>query len=222
MPTAMTFDTLTNDVTGALERGGSSIGDPTVFNQVPRFINAAERKIMQLLKLQGSIEVMRDPTGLQFSNPILTKPDRWRQTISLKIATGTDGNSIKLLYARGLEYCQTYWPDSTQVDPNFPPEFYADYDYTHYLIVPTPPQAYPVELVAYLQPPLLDATNQTNFFTDYTPNMLLYSTLLEATPWLRDDPRIQTWENYVQIELASLGNQDLQKVLDRASERTRP
>jgi hypothetical protein len=218
MPTAMTFTTLIGDVTGALERGGSSIGDPTVFNQVPRFINAAERKIMQLLKLQGSIEVLRDPTGLESNNAILTKPDRWRETVSLKIAIGANGNSIKLLHARGLEYCQTYWPDSTQTQE---PEFYADYDYFHYLIVPTPPQAYPIELVAYLQPPLLDAANQSNFFSNYVPNLLLYSTLLEATPWLRDDPRVQTWENYVQIELSSLSGQDLQKILDRASERSR-
>lgn len=215
----MTYSSLFADLQNYLERGGSATGDPTVFQQIPRLINGAERKIMQVLKLQGSIEVLRDATGLQVNNPILTKPDRWRQTASLKIGTGTGGNTIKFLFTRSLEYLQFYWPDSTQVGE---PEFYGDYDYNHYLIVPTPQQVYPIEFVAYMQPPLLDEANQTNFFTNYTPNMLLYGALLEASPFLGADDRIQIWQNYWGLELVSLTSQDLQKILDRASERDRP
>jgi hypothetical protein len=88
--------------------------------------------------------------------------------------------------------------------------------------VPTPDANYPFEAVVYMQPILLDAANQTNFFTDYTPNLLLYGALIEATPFLKDDPRLQVWEGMWQMELQSLDGQDLQKILDRAAQRKRP
>ena len=58
MATNVNYTSLFNDVTNYIERGGSDVTDQTVFNQIPRLINAAERKIMQALKLQGTIEVL--------------------------------------------------------------------------------------------------------------------------------------------------------------------
>ena len=67
------------------------------------------------------------------------------------------------------------------------PEFYADYDYRHWLFAATPDENYPVEIVYYELPPLLDDAQQQNWLTDYAPNALLYGTLLEATPFLKND-----------------------------------
>lgn len=218
MATSVNFTSLKTDMTRYLERGGSALADPTVFDQIPRLINAAERKIMQVLKLQGMIEVLRDPAGLTSGVAVISKPDRWRQTISIHYGTGASGNSLKPLFPRAYEYLRRFWPDSAETDV---PEFYADYDLTHFLIAPTPDATYPLEGIFYMQPVLLDDANQTNFFTDYTPNMLLYGSLLEAAPYLKDDQRIPTWKDFYAIEIASLTNQDLQKILDRASERNR-
>lgn len=216
MPTAMTFATLTQDLQNYLERGGSSSSDPTVFDQIPRLINAAERKLAQLLKLLGQIEVLRDSVGFQVNNSVIVKPDRWRQTVSMHYGSGTNG--LKPLFPRSYEYCRALNPDSTVTGP---PEFYSDYNISHWLVVPTPDQTYPMELVAYFQPSLLDAANQSNFWSELTPNALLYASLCEAAPFLRDDPRVAVWENNFQIELVSLSGQDLQRQLDRATERSR-
>jgi hypothetical protein len=219
MPTSVNFTTLQDDVRNYLERGGSFVTDPTVFTQIPRLINAAERKLAQILKLQGQIEVLRDPLGLAANVSVIQKPDRWRQTTSLSFGAGANQNKLTPLFARSYEYCRAYWPDDTATAP---PEFYADYDLTHYLIVPTPDITYPLEGVFYMQPVLLDDANQNNFWTDYTPNMLLYETLLETSAFLKDDPRIQTWQGLWQFEVTTLGTQDLQKLMDRAAERNRP
>jgi hypothetical protein len=121
MPTNVTYSSLITDLQNYLERGGSLATDATVFNQLPRLINAAERKIMQMLKLQGEIEVLVDaPSGLQINNPVVTKPDRWRQTVSLNYGSGTQQNTRTPLFPRSYEYCRAYWPDSTAVNP---PEF---------------------------------------------------------------------------------------------------
>lgn len=220
MPTTTNFTSLTADVQNYLERGGSAATDPTVFNQIPRLINQAERKLATALKLQGQIEVLVDaPAGLQLGNPILTKPDRWRQTISMNYGTGATQNSRTQLLPRSYEYAVTYWPDRSLYSAANPPLFYADYDLTHWLISPTPDQNYPFELLAYMLPPLLDDVNQSNFWTSYTPALLLYGSLLEAEPFLKEDPRMQTWQGLYQEQLQLLTVQDLQKQMDRAAQR---
>lgn len=222
MPTTVNFTSLTTDVTRYLQRGGSATTDPIVFDQIPRLINGAERKLAQVLKILGQIEVLTSVVGLQSGNPYITKPDRWRKTVSMTYGTGTDKNNRKQLFERSYEYCQAYWPNRATTDVNNPPEFYSDVDYQHWFVSPTPDQDYPSELVLYMQPPLLDAVNQTNFWTDYASNALLYGALLEATPFLKDDTRIQTWGTFWQGEIASLSGQDLQRILDRAAERDAP
>lgn len=221
MATFMTFTTLTSDIQNYIERG-ATIADQTVFNQIPRLINAAERKLCQRLKLQGILESLTDPAGLPVGGSVVSKPDRWRETVSMWRGAATVSNSRKPLLPRSYEWCRTYWPDPSVTDASNPPIYYADYDYSHWLICPTPDQTYPIEVLCYMQPTLLDSSNQNNFFSQYTPNALLYGALLEATPFLKNDERIQVWDTMFEREIATLMGQDLQKILDRSAERTRP
>jgi len=216
-PTYVNYSSLVQDIQRYLERGQSSIGDPTVFDQIPRLINAAERKIIQALKLQGMQETLIDNTGLVAGNPIVAKPDRWRVTISM-LYGAPDGSRVQLL-PRSYENLRNYWPNDALTDPAQPPLYYSDFGYNNWLIAPTPPATYPLEVNAYMQPPLLCESNQTNFLSNYTPNMILYGALLEASPFLKDDGRIQVWQNYWNFELQTLGGQDLQKILDRTAQR---
>ncbi len=220
MATNTNFTSLTQDITNYLERGGSSITDPTVAAQIPRIINAGERKLAQNLKLLGQIEVLVEaPIGLQVSTAVIAKPDRWRSTVSMNYGTGTTGNTRAFLLPRSYEYLLSYWPDRTFTDPSQPPLFYADYDLNHWLVAPTPPQNYPLESVNYMQPRLLDAGNQTNFWTDYVPNCLLYECLMETALFLKDDQRLAMFKGELDQEVQSLNMQDLQRMMDRAAQR---
>jgi hypothetical protein len=216
MATNTTFDTLTQDITRYVERGSSAASDPAVFAQIPRLINQTERKIMNALKLQGTIESLTDVTGLAANVSVVTKPDRWRNTISMFFGTGINQNSRAPLFARGLEYCRSYWPDATATAQ---PEFYADYDLAHWLVVPTPDVTYPLEALLYMQPVYLDAANQTNFFTNYAPNALLKGCLLETAEFLKDVNAIAEFRDAWQFEMSTLEGQDMQRILDRAAER---
>lgn len=211
----MTFTSLQEDVRRYLERG--YVEDTTVYEQLPRLINLAERAIATELKFQGFINVV--VTNLVAGTSVYDKPDRWRQTVSINFGTGATNDTRTPLFARSYEYCRAYWPDSTE---QAQPEFYADYDYQHWLVVPTPDANYPMEVIYYQQPPLLDDTNETNWLTDYAPNALLYRTLLEATPFLKNDERIPTWQAMYQQQMATINTQDLQKIVDRAATRKNP
>ena len=212
MAYTMTFDSLQVDLRRYLERGFTLADDPYVYEQLPRLINMAERRIARDLKIQGFIVAVTT----SFTNGVATysKPDRWRDTISMTVKSGTD---MVPVFTRSYEYCRNYWPDDTQTGQ---PEFYADYDYTHWLIVPTPNATYQAEILYYQLPELLDATHQTNWLTEYAPNLLLYGALLEATPFLKNDERITTWQNFYQSAANALNQEDLKKILDRDAVRT--
>lgn len=214
MPQAMTFASLQTDVRSYLERGASAVTDPLVYAQIPSLINFAERRISRDLKIQGfQVAVV---TTLQANVAVLAKPDRWRDTISMNIGTGTGNNTRQQLFTRGYEYARSYWPDETQTAE---PVFYADYNYTNWLIVPTPDAAYPIEILYYELPVLLDENTQTNWLTQYAPNLLLYATLLEATPFLKNDERIPVWQSMYASAAQALQGEDMSKVLDRGAVR---
>jgi len=214
MATTLTFTTLQEDVRRYLERGSTLASDPVVYEQIPRLINLAERRIARELKIQGFINVV---TGtLQTGVSVYAKPDRWRDTVSINIGTGVQNNTRKMLFTRAYEYLLRYWPDRTATSQ---PLFYADYDYTHWLYAPTPDADYPFEVLYYELPPLLDDVVQTNWLTEYAPQLLLYGTLLEATPFLKNDERIPVWQNMYDRAAAMLNGEDLAKILDRSSVR---
>jgi hypothetical protein len=214
MATAMTFTTLKQDVQRYLERGNTLASDPIVFEQIPRLINLAERRIARELKVEGFINVV---TGtLSAGQSVYPKPDRWRDTVSINIGTGTTGNDRKILFSRVYEYLRSYWPNALETDT---PIFYSDYDYSHWLLAPTPDAEYPFEILYYELPPLLDESVQTNWITEYAPQLLLYGTLVEATPFLKNDERIPVWQSMYDRAAAMLNGEDLAKILDRSAVR---
>lgn len=214
MATTMTFETLKQDVQRYLERGATLASDPIVFEQIPRLINLCERRIARELKIQGFIAVVSDT--MTVGQSVYPKPDRWRDTVSINIGTGPSLANRTSLYTRDYEYCRSYWPNESETAT---PVFYADYNYSNWLFAPTPDQEYPFEVLYYELPPLLDDSIQTNWLTEYAPQLLLYGTLLEATPFLKNDERIATWQQYYDRAAAMLNGEDLAKILDRSAVR---
>lgn len=214
MATTMTFETLQQDVRRYLERGATLASDAVVYEQIPRLINLAERRISRELKVQGFIAVVTDT--MIIGQSVYAKPDRWRDTISINFGAGTGNATRTPVFTRGYEYVRSYWPDESQTGQ---PAFYCDYNYSNWLIAPTPDEEYPFEVLYYELPPLLDDSIQTNWLTEYAPQLLLYGALLEATPFLKNDERIGTWQQYYDRAAAMLNGEDLAKIFDRASMR---
>lgn len=242
MATALTFTSLVTTLQAYLERGGPST-DPTVYGQLPSLINLAERAIARRLKITGMVTPVI--SALEAGIPVYAKPSGWRRTTSMNYGSGAMGlssdtvdstltidgggtidevgglssisqNFRNPIYSRSYEYCRSYWPDQTQTGP---PEFYCDYDYEHWLVVPTPDISYPWEIIYYGLPNLLDNSNQTNFWTNFAPETLLYRALLECTPFLKNDERIATWKEMYEEAVTGLNTEDLTRVVDRASVR---
>lgn len=177
MAEAMTYTSLVSDIKTYAERT-----DSPFVTQVPRFIMLAENRLASEVRGLG---VQRYVTG-SLTTTTLAKPERWRETISFRIVTST-GN--KFLQNRSPDYCRAFDSGTTGV-----PRFYSDYGYEHFLVVPSPNAVYPFELAYYERPEPLSETNQTNWFTQYAPQLLLYASLLEAQPFLKRPERIQEFQ----------------------------
>lgn len=211
MPSAMTFNSLQDDLRDYLERGSSA--DPTVFAQLPRLINLAERDLARSLKIQGFINVVTSTMAIGTS--VYQKPDRWRDTVSINFGVGA-AQLRTPLFLRSYEYCRMYWPDE---DLNSQPRFYADYDYFNFLFSPTPDVEYPFELLYYELPALLDDTNQTNWTTNHAPNALLHAALLQGSRFLKNDTRVPLWQETYDRDVSLLNGEDIGKIIDRSSTR---
>lgn len=204
----MTYSSLLSDVRRYLERGFTVDTDPLVFEQLPAFVTLAERRIARDLKIQGFLRAVSTP--LQIGMAVYRKPDRWRDTVSMVV----NGNPI---FARSYEYLRSYWPVETDTAA---PEFYADYDYNHWLLCPTPDTAATLEIVYYEQPRLLGDDAQTNWLTEYAPDAILYGTLLEAAIFLKNQQLAQSYQGPYERSLQSLGNDDLKRITDRSAIRS--
>lgn len=218
MPAQLTFNTLQADIRAQIERGGAS-ADPTVYAQIPFLINTVERQMARELKIQGlqnyvSSTMIATVTTYQ-------KPDRWRENISLFITvsgSSTATSFTKAVYLRPLsrEAAIQYWPTATAVGT---PKFYTDFDYDNFSVVPTPQAAYPMSLGYWELPPLLDDTNQSNFWTEYAPNALYHGALREVWAFLGNSQKSAEWGQAYDRDMAGLSGEDLQKILDRFEER---
>lgn len=208
MAYVMTYDSLLVDLRRYLERGFTEESDQIVYEQLPRLITLGERRIARELKIEGFIRAVQTP--LQAGVAVYLKPDRWRDTVSMTV----NGSPI---FARAYEYCRNYWPDEAETAA---PEFYADYDYQHWLITPTPAAADTLEILYYEQPALLGEDFQSNWLTEYAPDLLLYAALLEATPFLKSDERIQTWQALYDRAAQAISGEDLKRIMDRSANRS--
>lgn len=75
---------------------------------------------------------------------------------------------------------------------------------------PVPDAVYTVQLFYFAAPTFLSDSNTSNVFLANTPDALLYGALLEATPYLMDDARINTWGTMFDRAMASITRSDEQ------------
>jgi hypothetical protein len=204
MPAAavMTYDSLFENIQSYLERT-----DQATIDKIPTFIMLAEQVIAADLKFLGNLTV--NTSTMVLGDPIIEKPARWHKTVSMNVTVSGQRQPVLL---RKYEYIRNYWPDATQTDV---PLFYCDYDYTHWLVGPTPNAAYSFEILYYERVQPLSSSNQTNWFTEYAPQAMLYGSLLQAMPFLKNDERIPMWQaQYSQI-IDVLKAEDKLRIADR-------
>jgi len=198
----MTYDSLVENIQSYLNRT-----DTATIEKIPLFIMLAEQIIASQIKFLGNLTV--NESTMTASTSVIDKPVRWHKTVSMNITVAGVKQPVLL---RKYEYLREYWPDDTQEGL---PKFYADYDYTHWLVAPTPDDDYTFEVLYYERVQPLDSSNQTNWFTIYAPQALLYGALLQAMPFIKNDERVALWQQQYDLIMQTLTAEDRLRVADR-------
>ena len=190
-PEALTYTSLKSDISLYAERS-----DQEFLDQVDRFIMLGEQRIALEAKGLGFKRVVNG--SFTANNPVLEKPERWRETVSL-FYTNTAGEFI-FLRPRTYEYCRVYASGQASTDP----QYYADYDFDHIYIAATPSVGHDFELCYHERPTPLSEANQTNWTTRYAPQLLLYACLLEVQPFLKNQGLLAMWQSQYAEIISSL------------------
>lgn len=198
----MTYDSLVENIQSYLERN-----DTATLDKIPLFIMLAEQVIASKIKFLGNLTV--NTSNMVANTAVIAKPARWHKTVSMNITVAGERQPVLL---RKYEYLRNYAPDPTETGM---PKYYADYDYSNWLVAPTPDSAYDFEVLYYERVQPLDSSNQTNWFTVYAPQALLYGSLLQAMPFLKNDDRIPMWQAQYDAIMATLSEEDKLRVADR-------
>ena len=198
----MTYTSLVENIQSYLERT-----DTATLDKIPLFIMLAEQVIAAEIKFLGNLTV--NTSTMTTSQNVIDKPARWHKTVSMNVTVAGERQPVLL---RRYEYLREYWPNPTSTDV---PKFYCDYDYTHWMVAPTPAAAYDFEVLYYERVQPLDSSNQTNWFTIYAPQALLYGSLLQAMPFLKNDERVPMWQAQYQAIMQTLMTEDKLRIADR-------
>ena len=198
----MTYDSLVENIQSYLERT-----DTATLDKIPLFIMLAEQVIASEIKFLGNLTV--NQSTMVAGTSVISKPVRWHKTVSMNVVVASKRQPVLL---RKYEYLREYWPNDALLGT---PEFYADYNYTNWLVAPTPDTNYSFEVLYYERVQPLDSTNQTNWFTTYAPQALLYGSLLQAMPFLKNDERMPMWKAEYQAIIQTLKTEDVQRIGDR-------
>jgi len=209
---AQTYNSLVVQIESYLDRT-----DADTIAQIPNFIYQAQQRLARETKSLGQVQYINTQfIVIPVSNPVIQKPGRYRRVLSWQLGTGPTMSIRNQLYLRSYEYCRAYWPDPTATGQ---PLYYCDYGFYDWLVVPSPDIAYPYE-ISYLELSIpLSLAVQTNYYTNFAPDLLLYACLLEAIPYLKTDERIPVWQGMYDRALASLNGQDENRYLARSSNR---
>jgi hypothetical protein len=204
----LTYDSLVKLIYAYLERN-----DQDVTDFIPYAIMLCESKLSHRVKQLGqqnvALATMTDATG------IVKKPVRWRKTISMHWLGQAPNLTHKEMYTRSYEYVRDY-KENTSVGS---PLYYADYNFDYWLIAPAPVTGDKIEILYYERLNPLSSENQTNWFTINAPEAMIYGTLLEMSPFLKNDPRIGTWQAALEASINAIVGEDVARIADRSTTR---
>lgn len=193
----MTYDNLVADIIRYTERD-----DTGFIAQIPMLIGLAEQSIAAEIKTLWELNVVT--TTLVPTQGTLSKPARWRKTVSMKI----NGEPV-------THRSQDYVAQVQAEYANAQPLYYGDYDYDHWALGPKPDAAYPVEIIYYSRIQPLDSSNQENLITREAPQALLFGTLLQTQGFLKSPDKLQLWQGMYDKAMAALKAENASRNVDR-------
>jgi len=149
---------------------------------LPSFVTLAEAKFSRELRTRDMLTRVQTTSDDEY----VSLPTDFLQHYSLELDAASaqppmdyiGPQEAKVLKAQNRTASTTYY--YTVIDGAFE-------------IIPAPGSDLDLRMVYYAKIPALSDSNTTNWLLTKSPDLYLYSALLEASPYLKDDDRVQLW-----------------------------
>ena len=163
---------------------------------IPDFITLAEVRIKRDVAKMNLVGLEKRATTTTTSgDEYVTTPTDMLSVKSIKI----NSSPVRRLRFMSLDALEEHYPSTSTSKP---------YAYalvgTEFRLAPIPDSAYTLEIAYCHSPAVLSGSNTSNWFLTDTPDLLVYASLLEAEPFLKNDARIATWQTMYNSALQSL------------------
>lgn len=163
---------------------------------VADLVMLGERRIYRELRIRA----METALSSTISNGVITVPSTYVQLKSARI----DGTPVTPLTRTSVDHVYHQYPTrSSQGTPKL-----IAREGSNFIFGPYPDSAYTVKGIYYARLTALSDSNTTNWFTDNAPDLLLWAALAETEAFLKNDPRILTWEAKYQAAKKMVQDED--------------
>lgn len=209
---AMTYTSLYNRIVAYLARSDT----PTLL-EIPKCIEDAQYDLNNECKTIGQEEYIVSAfiPGID----VYQKPIGWRRNISINVGSGSTFNERNILDLGTYEYLRIYTPNPADVTKWSLPKFYADYGFLNYLVAPVPDLAYPFELAYMKVPDLISEQNQTNWWTNFAPNVLFSACMSKAHIFLENFDKAAFYKTQTKEGTEKINAENDLRSVDRSSVR---
>lgn len=186
----MTYSDLQTSIANWLKRSDLT-------SHIPDFIALCEAKFNRELR----ISAMENRVTTTLDEEYEDLPTDFAEMRSLQI-TGVYGRPLQYMPPEDL---RRRFPDGLGTP-------------TNYTIIgdtiqfgPAPNGSFPLEMVYYAKFEPLSNDEPTNWMLENAPDVYLFGSLLEASPFIKNDERIPVWEAKYMQALQSVRNEDVRK-----------
>ena len=168
------------ELSQAIQDMSSDNDDPTFVANIPVFIQNAEKRIYQAVRLPN---FRKNATSFcQASNKYLATPTDYLAPWELAVIN----TSYSYLLLKDVSFIREVYPDPAYTGQ---PKYYAVFDDNTLILGPTPSSAYQVELHYYYYPESIVTAN-TTWLGDNFDNLLLYACMVEAAAFMKSEEDI--------------------------------
>lgn len=163
---------------------------------VPDFIALGEARIYRELRIRA----METALNGTISSGSMSLPTSY---VELKFAY-VDGTPTQRLQRKTLEFIYEKYPVRSS---DGKPSFIAR-EGSSFIFGPYPDSGYTIKGIYYARLAALSDSNTTNWFTTNAPDILLWASLAETEPFLKNDARLVVWEAKYQSSKKTIQDED--------------
>ena len=189
----MDFNSLVSVIIETTENDGSEF-----VGALPAMIQRAQEKMQNDLDDQGLVSYASVAVSGATAEVSVPVGGEIIKTFSIEV-----GGARTQLKHRPYEYLLDYWPVSASTGT---PRYYGFKTNTEIRVAPTPSATVDSQIGFIAQITTITSASPTNYFTTHCENALFYSSMIEASLFMKSFNTTQAWQQEYQSEVDRLRN----------------